>query len=460
MARYVRFATPKWEEPRHLQRLCDAFDRAQRGEPVRVCVSVPPRHAKTETEMHGLVRRLDFRPDHFVCYATYGRGLARKKSWEARRIARRVGVALAEDSKAVQQWHTPEGGGFLATSVGAEITGQGLNLVLVDDPHKSREEAESPAMREKVWSWFTSDVMTRLEPNGAAIVSHARWNDDDLIGRLAKTGEWEIINLPAIIEGADGERCALWPWRYDLEALDRIKRTVGPYAWHSLYMGEPRPREAVLFGDPARFSLAELPKIGVRVRLFCDPAASDKTSADYSVILAAGFIGYGEAMRMFVLDVQRGHWEAAELVTRLLDAQAKWASSITIETVAGFKMLVSMLRAVDRSRAQRADSDADNGRLRIVETTPKGDKWQRAQPVSAAWKDGRVLVPLGVPWASDFIAEHSVFTGISDAHDDQVDATSMAWNAEITKGDDRRVVEIATKVRPASRWAGVAGRGY
>jgi len=104
----------------------------------------------------------------------------------------------------VAEWETPEGGGVRAVGVGAGITGYGANLIIIDDPTRSRADANSANYREKVWDWFNDDVTTRLEPDGKMILIQTRWHEDDLAGRLLKQmneegGEhWEVIDLPAL----------------------------------------------------------------------------------------------------------------------------------------------------------------------------------------------------------------------------------------------------------------------
>lgn len=104
------------------------------------------------------------------------------------------------------EWETAVGGGLRAVGVGSGVTGFGANLIVIDDPVKSRAEAESAKMREKVWHWFNDDIYTRLEPNGSIVLIQTRWHEDDLAGRLLREpipegGEkWEVVNLPALAE--------------------------------------------------------------------------------------------------------------------------------------------------------------------------------------------------------------------------------------------------------------------
>ncbi len=236
--------TPAFASPRHLGPLVDLLDRVER-EPVRACVSVPPRHSKTETVLHGIARLLARHPDWTVAYVSYAADIARSKSRQLRDYARAAGVELRSDSAALHEWRTPQGGGLLATGIGGPLTGHGVRLLVVDDPLKNRAEADSPTIREAQRQWFTSTAMTRVEPGGSALVVHTRWHRDDLIGSLERDQDvrWEVVNLPAL----DSERCPLWPERWPREALEQRRLEVGEHDWQSLFQGHPTARKGRVY---------------------------------------------------------------------------------------------------------------------------------------------------------------------------------------------------------------------
>ena len=108
-------------------------------------------------------------------------------------------------TQSVEEWETSGGGGLRAVGVGGGITGFGANLIVIDDPIKSRAEAESETFRENVWDWFNDDLYTRLEPDAAIILIQTRWHEDDLAGRLLREMEdggekWEVVSFPALAE--------------------------------------------------------------------------------------------------------------------------------------------------------------------------------------------------------------------------------------------------------------------
>src|SRR5205823_1580955 len=96
------------------------------------------------------------------------------------------GVFTHRRTNSAAEWETPEGGGVRAVGVGSGVTGYGASLIIIDDPIKSRAQAQSETWRERVWDWFNDDLTTRLEPDAAIILIQTRWHEDDLAGRLLR----------------------------------------------------------------------------------------------------------------------------------------------------------------------------------------------------------------------------------------------------------------------------------
>lgn len=429
---FVRLLSPTYTPPRHLLPLANLFSRAER-EAVRACVSVPPRHGKTETILHGIAWFLLRHPDKTIVYVTYADDLAESKSRKARDLAKLAGVPIRKDATKVSEWRTIHGGGLIAAGRKGQITGKGADIFIFDDPIKDREEAESPTIRDSVWDMFTSTAMTRVEPGGSVIVNGTRWHPDDLIGRLMGRQEvrYEYINLPALDENGN----ALWPDRWPREAMEERRREVGEYDWASLFMGQPRPRGGRVFDEPARYVFPDVE--GARILIGCDPAATSKNTSDYSVIAVLCAKGWGIEQVTDVIDVWRGQVEIPVLVDKLLEYQKHWQAPVAIEAVGGFKAVPQMLNRM-------------NPAVRIIPVQTTVDKFTRALPVAAAWKDGRVRLPQRAPWLRDFLNEVLSFTGAGDKHDDQVDALAHGFNAisrmvapDARHADAQRLIRLA-----------------
>lgn len=199
-------------------------------------------------------------------------------------------TVLREDEKARGRWSTNKGGGYVAAGVGGPITGRGANVLLIDDPVKNREEAESPVYREKTWDWFTSTAFTRLEPGGVVILIMTRWHMDDLAGRIMASEDFrdmvKIMRFPAIATKDGNARKkgdALWPDRYPIPALNNIKSVIGPYDWSALYQCSPILSEKQEFKPEWYKSIdqEELDMLSTVNYLTVDTAMSKKTQADY-----------------------------------------------------------------------------------------------------------------------------------------------------------------------------------
>lgn len=459
---FIPRISPKYMAPRHLRPLLQKLEEA-RTRPIRVVVSVPPRHAKTESLLHAIAWRLALDPDKTLGYASYAAPLTRSKSRKARSLAERAGVQLAPDMNNLNEWRTLAGGGLLATSTGGPLTGYGIDEMFVDDPVKDRMQAESKLMRDRIWDWFSDVVMTRIEPGGSVIVCMTRWHEDDLSGRLLKEqgkhaygrdGElackdnpdcpgcgpepddgWEEVNLAAVQEDPEtGIETTIWPERWSVEAMAKRRREVGEYTWWSLFMGRPRPRGNNLFEGLSTYSEAPTE---YRLAIGVDLAYSAKTSADRSIAVALAEVrtvllnpetGRPEPQpsRFYVMDVLRRQTTAPKFALELKDFRRRWQNAPMFSYVSGMEQGV-----LDTFAALRDET----GKLIGVKVAPllaTTDKFQRAQAVSAEWNAGRVLVPSGPPggepppWVDPFVTVVCGFTGVGDAEDDDVDALASA----------------------------------
>lgn len=438
---FVRRVSPRLPPPAHLAPLRRLIEDTRHRE-VRALVSMPPRFGKSITLLHGLAWRVQNDPACLNAYVSYGDSLSLTQSRKARRYAEQAGVELATDSNAISEWRTRFDGGLVATGVGGPLTGKGITggILVIDDPLKNREQAESATVRDKVIEWFGDVAYNRLESGASVIVCATRWHQSDLIGHIASElgADWEIISLPAVSD-ADGKAVderltsnakSLWPELFPLSRLAKIRETMGEYGWWSVFQQQPRPRGEALFGEPSRFDLGAFNMKGFRVAIACDPAASEKTHADYSVCVTAAMRGHGDDAEMYILDVKRWQVQVPVLVTKMLELQrsSPWAKGapILVEAVGGFKAVPQMLR-------QAAPQ------LRIEEIEPRGDKFTRAQPFATLWNRGKVHVPSEAPWVKTFLDEIQAFTGVSDPHDDQVDAAVHSYTAlaHILAGKER-----------------------
>ena len=230
-------------------------------------------------------------------------------------------ATLSIDSKAANLWHTTQDGVYVAAGVGGPITGRGAHLLLIDDPVKSREEAESATYRERTYDWYQNDAYTRLMPGGRIIVISTRWHEDDLVGRLLRDQEkggdkWTFLHHPAI--NANGE--ALWPARYPVKALHRIRSNVGPRAWQSLYQGDPTPESGTYFSIDS-IKRDTMPDIRTMKLYGASDYAVTNDGGDWTVHLV---VGMDSEERLWVVDMWRGKTTADRWIPPLIALMKKY----------------------------------------------------------------------------------------------------------------------------------------
>ena len=411
----------------------------------RVMVFLPPRHGKSElVTVRYAVWRLERDPKTRIIIGSYNQKLANRFSRKIREIVKaRIAaikasgktagkgerLALSRHKAAADEWETTAGGGVKAVGVGAGVTGFGADLVIIDDPIKSRSEAESENNRERVWEWFTDDLQTRLEPGGAIILIQTRWHEDDLAGRLLKTvhdpksnvqsegaakDKWDVLLLPALAEEGDeldrSPGDALCPERFDRASLLEKQRNMGSYSFAALYQQNPMPRSGGLF-KREWFSrvVDEVPK-GLRWCRGYDLAVSTKTSADFTASFRCAIDREGN---LYIADGFKRRVEYPEqrryIVGRL---EAEKDTEHGIELALHGEAFVQEIRRETRFCGRA---------IRGVRVT--ADKFTRALAWANRAEAGKVILVRGA-WNEEFLEEVCRFP--NGRHDDQVDAVSLA----------------------------------
>jgi hypothetical protein len=281
----------------HHDVLADKLMAVERGEITRLMIFMPPRHGKSQlATINFPAWYLGRNKKKEVIVASYSGELATDFGGKTRAIIRDTafqrifrGMTLEEGMESKGRWQTNEGGSYTSVGVGGAITGKGANILIIDDPIKNSEEANSQVYRDKVWDWYRTTARTRLEKDGAIVVILTRWHQDDIAGRmLLQDGgsQWDVLCLPAIAEIEEEYRAKgepLWSSKYDLQALDEIKKDVGPYAWSALYQQKPILNENQEFKNIWFKSIPreQVMRLNTRRFLTVDTAYSQKTSADY-----------------------------------------------------------------------------------------------------------------------------------------------------------------------------------
>jgi predicted phage terminase large subunit-like protein len=458
--------------PPHVKLIDRLLVRVAAGELKRLIVTVPVRHGKSEMCSRFFPAwLLGMRPEWKIVVAGYGQEFADEWGRKARDLLeqygqRFFGIAPRRGSRAKAHWTLEgsaamPGGGMYALGVGASLTGRGANVLVIDDPIKNAEEADSETMREAIWNWYWSTARTRLEPGGAVVILMARWHEDDLVGRLLEQRPdiepWNVVNLPCLAEENDplgrapGE--TLWPERWSQQEMEAT-RDAQPSArwWSALYQQKPVPAEGLLF-KRANFCRWELahdvyndfyvlrdPERGDRhidagqVTVFqvCDIAASDKTTADYTVVSTFALTRHKD---LILLTVERQHFDVLE-VHRFIE-QANDVHGRPPIWVEEFGAGMGPLK--------RLRQDGYPAMALKREAGIQLDKTARAFHAVAAYEDHRIYHPIddtSFNGSSVKDWENELATFPNAAHDDQVDTVSYAA---------RLIPQLAPQIRmPAS----------
>jgi len=435
LAAWVATARPEftWTAPHFTAPagIFPALEAVTAGRVRRQILSVAVRHGKTETLVNYLTYRLTYNPRLRFLLGSYNQQQADKVSRQVRRLARAQGVAMSEDRDAAREWETAAGGGLQAVGAGAGVASVNADLIVIDDPIGSREEAESQILRDRVWDWLTNDILARCVPETAVIVSHPRWHKDDPIGRLRdrQAGRWAVVDLPGRAEPGDPlgrpEGAPLWPEERGEEWLSEKREELGEYGFASLVQGRPRPREGGMFKWAWWGLLDAVPAAGPMVRYWDLAGTKPKGRGHDPDFTAGALLCRMPDKRTAMVNVARFRESIAQRDAHLeticradLDC---WPGRVRwwIETEAG---IAGEDRTSELVRRLQACGMA------VYTEHPTGNKVLRAEPLASAAEAGNVLLCPDTPerpWRDAFRTEAADFP--NGSHDDQIDAAAGAF---------------------------------
>ena len=302
-------------------------------------------------------------------------------------------------------------GAYRSCGVGGGITGQGADILIIDDPIKDRAQAGSKTIRDSIWDWYTSTAYTRLSPGGGVIVMATRWHTDDLIGRLIqRMGEgdtFRIVNYPAIAEHDELHRKAgeaLHPERYPLSTLLQIQKTIGSRDWEALYQQHPVPDGGALFKLEwfRRWTATSLPPEFDHTLMSWDMTFKDSKNSDYVV----GQVWGKKGPNFYLLDQVRGQWDFVKTKEMVRVLAHKWPRVV--------RKLVE-----DKANGSAVISELKSTVSGFVPITPTESKEARASSVTPYFEAGNVFIPedSAAPWVPHYVSELLEFP--AGSHDDQ-----------------------------------------
>ncbi len=436
---FCKHMDPTYVVAPHHKKLAELLTQIAFGHKDRIAVSIPPRHGKSH-----LVSTLfpawflgKF-PGKKVLMVSHTGDLAVDFGRKVRNIIADPrytsifpGITLAADSKSAGRWSTNHGGEYFATGVGAALAGRGADLLLVDDPHSEQDLlAGNFEELEKTYQWFAFGARTRLMSGGRIAVIHTRWHQDDLIGHLIKDGvnnpkadQYEVFEFPAIMtvktptdEGEKTVEKALWPEKFDLEALERTKASMPAFQWNAQYMQNPTGEQgAIIQRDWWQPWKKDDPPSCEYIIMALDAAAEKNNRSDFTALLTFGVFSDDDltdgASHIILLNAINVRVEFPELKDLAVREWKDWdPDAFIVEKKSSGTPLFQELRRMG---------------IPVQEFTPSrgNDKIARLNAVADIFASGMVWVP-NTHWAEELIEEVAAFP--AGDHDDMVDSMTQA----------------------------------
>ena len=523
MARHLSYG---YKRRAHLNVIGREMARLEAGEFDRLLIMTPPQVGKTVTAVvWGALWWLARHPAHKVIVGSYGATLATERGRETRRLVTEVGdrygLQLEAGNRQVGQWRLVSGGGVKSVGIRSGITGNPGDIAFVDDPHKSRADADSLRFRDAVDDWYSADLGSRMAPRAPLVLVMTTWHIDDLAhrviareGRLETGGRWRVLSMPAFCTDP-----ATDPLGRKLgEPLPHPKINPGDVVelrrhWEekrsssklrdfsSLYQCDPQPAEGALLTEqqlrarrygqapPLRppWARGPLPPVAppyqlapvgpITAKPLITAVAVDPSGGGRDV---AGIIGgfLGDDDRLYFVEDRSGHMSAdawgraaCELAMQL-DADRIIYEANYGGDQAGYVVRTSWnalrleeltaLGLPDTPKARRSAKYLDVAKYarpapRVVGVHARKGKLLRAEPISVQWIEDRIRTGAYLP---DLEHEWSTWQPTDTDSPGRIDASvHLAWSLLRAPADTTRGVKSATQIRRTGAGGGAAATG-
>ena len=429
---FAKQVYPGYSVGAHHRKMAKIFEDVAAGKKKRVIINIAPRHGKSELTSYLFPAWfLGQRPDAKIIMATHTASLSEQFGRRVRNLIdgedyARIfpGTTLSSDSKSAGSWATNKHGQYYAVGVGGALAGRGADLLVIDDPHSEQDvKSGTGTVFEQAWSWYQTGPRQRLMWGGAIIVVMTRWSQLDLTGMLLEyqannpdADQWEVIELPAILNENTPEEKSLWPEKWPLPELQLARASMEPRYWNAQYMQNPTSDAvAVIKREQWREWPTTRPPNCDFILQTWDTAFEAKNSSDFSACTTWGIFtneDENNESQVILLDAFKDRMEFPDLKAYVKKHYDEWEPDVLmVEKKASGAPLIYELRTMG---------------IPVSEYTPHrgtGDKMTRLNAISDLFASGKVWAP-PTRWAKDVIEEVASFPVA--AHDDYVDCVSMA----------------------------------
>ena len=423
----------------HIDAISEHLQAVVEGDIKRLIINIPPRHMKSISVAVALPAwTWTIQPRKKFLYASYAGSLSIRDSVKCRRLIdsrwyqEHFGGSfnLTGDQNQKQRFENNHTGQRIATSVDGALTGEGGDIIVIDDPHNVRE-AESSAVRQGVLDWWDQAMQTRLNDpkTGAFIIIMQRVHENDLTGHILgnEYDDWDHLCLPARYEighptptksklGFTDPRTKegdlLWPERIDVKTLDNLEKSLGSYASAGQLQQRPMPKGGGILKAEwwVPWEKDDLPDIEYVLQSW-DTAFSTKEKTSYSARTTWGVFRDRGMTCAIVLEMWYDRVTYPELRKLAQEAYQDWQpDAVLIEKTASGQSLLQDLRMAG---------------VPVLEYLPDRDKEARAHASSALLEDGRIYFPFDKKWAKNLIDICAAFPATDN--DDIVDTCTQAW---------------------------------
>lgn len=425
-------------------------DYTNKQRPILI-IEAPPQHGKSRAVVEAISWFIGQSPDAQTIYASFSERLGKRANRQLQRILQsdkysmifpnvtlgdqmgRYGKVKAmknNDMFEVVDSETKEiVGNFRNTTVQGAVTGETLDIGVIDDPVKGRKEANSKVVQEGIWDWFTDDFYTRFNEYAGLLVILTRWSKLDIAEKLQSIEDIDckVISFKAIAEEDEQHRKEgepLFPAHKSLDFLNKRKSKMAKENWQALYQQSPMIKGGNIFKFDHWKWWRALPELKC-LFITGDTASKKNTWNDFTVFQCWG---YGVDNCIYLIDLIRKRMEAHELRTsaKLFYNKHNTGKLVLPEGYKSNQEHVSLRKMYveDKSSGIGLIQDLTLDRVKIEAIPRNIDKIERSYDTQPEIESGKVYLCEGVIDVGYITDEGGEFP--NGAYDDTIDCTMTA----------------------------------